>query len=341
MKSVMKRVFYVLCAIVVLFTTDNYVLASTVETYTRVKEDRGQIDFDHINIGVLNNNEILYSAMVENGRESSKGKDECNELNRLINVVPEVKDYILEYLNNGINMYAIGYTTVYLTENDEGQLVPIIEEETSNNSFLSIIAPAKTGESSHKYTCTSLTMVGVSSIPGSSNNSYTTTSYISWSKPAFIGGEKYHGSGTDFLLQACPNTFTIESDEAKIGYWSTEDHGKTWEIIQDNYGAWEGEFYWRENGGNSYIRYGVEDEPYHDILGGFAWALRDFQVTAETTAPGTSNIRKINTYYIHSWDSIDIDVSITVNTSKEVALNIRPSIQGKSWQVYSYVTFNY
>lgn len=340
MKKVFKKMLCLLSALALLFTADNYVLIANAEATTRVKEIRGQIDFNNINMGVLNNEEITYSAKTEKGRISSTGETEVRELDKLISVAPDVKDYILDNINNNVNLYAIGYTTLYLTENDEGELVPIEEQVSKNSSLFSTRVYATTGESSPKFTCTSLTLVGVMA-GTNNNNTYAATSYVSWSQPNYIGGEKYHGSGTDYLLQACPETFTIKKDYTYVGYYQTENYGKTWDFQYDSDFAWLGDLYWKENGGNSYIRYAVEDEYAFNPLIGYCWALKNIQLNTHSTVQASSSTRKINSYYIHSWDDITINVMVAASSSNEVSLEITPSIASKSWQLYSYVTFNY
>ena len=36
-----------------------------------------------------------------------------------------------------------------------------------------------------------------------------------------------------------------------------------------------------------------------------------------------------------------LDVSVSLNTSKEVGLTLSPKKAEKSWQLYNYVTFNF
>lgn len=53
--------------------------------------------------------------------------------------------------------------------------------------------------------------------------------------------------------------------------------------------------------------------------------------------------RTINSYYVHTWKSLSIKVSASASANSDkkygVSLSITPSVSEKSWQVYSYVSF--
>ena len=69
---------------------------------------------------------------------------------------------------------------------------------------------------------------------------------------------------------------------------------------------------------------------------------RLYMCILRTNLSGSSTAwRTINSYYVHTWKDLDISVSVSAHSGREVALSITPSISEKSWQVYSYVSFNF
>lgn len=337
MKKFFKRFIGTLCAISLIFTFNTFAYAnSSNDKVKQVKEMRGQIDFKDINYAVINKKKLTYSPKYKNGKITSKGNEEVAELNKLITEVPDMEEYIVNQINNNKNFYALGYTTIYLTENADGELVPY-EEEVASKDLFTNVAYAGEGSTSLKETCTSTTGIylgGYDSTKGC--NYYTSTTNIHWNLPNYIGGKSYHGSGADYILQSCPTSFTTTSDSMYPSYRITTDYGNTW---QDANPGTPGVDYWRSDGGSNYIKWCIKDEPYFDVLGACV-ALKDALLVVRSDSKGTTATRKINSYYVHSWDSISITVQVSASSTKEVGLTITPSSTSKSWQLYSYVTFN-
>ena len=63
-------------------------------------------------------------------------------------------------------------------------------------------------------------------------------------------------------------------------------------------------------------------------------------LTVTSKGPGSSSNRYIRSYYVHTWDEINLDVEVSVSSAQETVLGLSTSSSSKSWQLYSYVSFN-
>lgn len=152
---------------------------------------------------------------------------------------------------------------------------------------------------------------------------YTTTTSGFWSENLFIGGKKYPAEGEDYVLQATPKRWIRSSDSMSANYDTSSKKGI------------DGTDFWACEGGESYIQYAICDDPS-------GWRQNtSFELVCNTKAKASSDTRMINSYYIHTWQSLSIDVSVAASSEQSVSLNINPSIQDKSWKLYSYVSFNF
>lgn len=151
---------------------------------------------------------------------------------------------------------------------------------------------------------------------------YTAITFGSWSN-SFIGGSNYPASGDDYVLQASPNTFSRDSDSMMAFYDNSPTEGVS------------GDDYWRENGDSTYVRYAIQDDPF-----GYR-QCSSFALTTVSAGPKSSKIRQIASYYVHTWETITLSVTINVSTEDSVSLDLTPSKANKSWQVYNPVTFEF
>lgn len=116
------------------------------------------------------------------------------------------------------------------------------------------------------------------------------------------------------------------------------DSLRTWYLYAITPESWfgrPGQEYWRENGGSSYIRYGIKDDPFG------LNQLESYDLFTTCWGKPTSATRKINSYYVHTWTEMTLNVSVSLNSSKEAGLTLNPGKTEKSWQLYNYVTFNF
>lgn len=152
---------------------------------------------------------------------------------------------------------------------------------------------------------------------------YTTTTGGYWLVNSFTGGKKYPSAGEDYILQATPKGWVRSSDSMSTSYDTSPKTGV------------EGTDYWACDGGECYIKYAILDDP-------LGWRQNtEFELVCSSKAVASSDTRMINSYYVHTWKSLSIDVSVAASSERSVSLNIDPSIENKSWTLYSYASFNF
>lgn len=148
---------------------------------------------------------------------------------------------------------------------------------------------------------------------------------------SWIGGHNYPASGNDYILQSTPTSFNHLSHDFTCLYNKSSNP----DLSSDAYYGTEGSEYSFVNGGSDFLRVDFMDDP----LGMSRLALAVLTVNNATTS--YNGYRTINSYYVHTWKNMSINVSITSSSSQAVSLSITPSINEKSWQIYNYVSFNF
>lgn len=90
-------------------------------------------------------------------------------------------------------------------------------------------------------------------------------------------------------------------------------------------------------GDRNYIAYSVSDDPSGINQ------MSSVRLYASSKGNRANYYRTINSYYVHTWKSLSIKVSASASANSDkkygVSLSITPSVSEKSWQVYSYVSF--
>ncbi len=163
-----------------------------------------------------------------------------------------------------------------------------------------------------------------------SDGKYIASSWGTWERGSWVGGKNYPASGHDYLLQSVPDSFSRLSHDFSCLYNTSGSP----DLTSKAYNGTEGKEYTITDGGNTYIKVKLKDDPFG--LGRLSMCI------LQTTHRSSSNeSRTINSYYVHTWKEMDISVSISAHSSREASLTITPSISENSWQVYSYVTFNF
>lgn len=222
------------------------------------------------------------------------------------------------------SLVGISYTECPLVEDTNGNLVRIESYEKDNENIIKEASASysETGDEKEKYYFSLFTKVMRNETKDSKGRyKYTCKTYGVWSKNSALSGKKYPAPGDDYMIQAVPNSFTRNSDSFNLIYNTGKD-------------AKEGVHYSLCDGGSNYVEYSIVDDPF-----GLA-QMEQGTITTVCYAKEDDD-RTINSYYVHTWKAMDIDISFTVNSNKEVALNIDPENVDKSWKVYSYVTFDF
>lgn len=117
--------------------------------------------------------------------------------------------------------------------------------------------------------------------------------------------EKYPASGNDFIIQACPSSLSRLTNSLSVTY----NHGKS---------PINGTDYALENGDDYYVRYCVKDDP-----AGINQMSKVSLTVNSNGSPITGKSRKINSYYVHTWNSMSLKVSVgtTADSEKNLAFH--------------------
>ncbi len=314
-----KSLFAFALALVMLFSSAVHASASTIDDNSKdVKyvEFHNQINFTDFSLTSNDGKTIQIKTdsniSVANAAET---KEKVDELFQLFEIFPNAEAYLASTCASGTEYVAISYT-----------IAPLIWNEDHYDRVTASTYDEYEDSDGHEKGQFGLTTY-VSKGSKLSNGSYTynTATQGLWSSSVlgFIGGENYPAAGEDYILQSTPNTWTRTSDSISVLYGSDFTPGVS------------GTHFWAENGGTNYIRYAVKD----DILGPDQASF----ITLESASQGPSSTssRMINSYYVHTWKSMSLKVSVQASTNKSVSLSLTPSIEESSWQLYDYVAFEF
>ena len=263
------------------------------------------------------------------------GNKEKAKLDEIIKDYPQIKEPILQKVEQGEEICAIAFTEAPIRIYEDH--IERVEKE-KNTSFLFKITAAifpvaqaasvSTGPTAYEAegNFALLTMISKQS-----SGHYIATSIAAWERGSWIGGSKYPATGYDYLLQAVPDSFARKSHSFVCVYNTSGSS----ELSDNAYNGIEGSEYTITNGGNTYLKIKVKDDPF-----GFSRLFSCILSTTQISSSYAGN-RTINSYYVHTWKDMDISVTISANSNREASLSITPTISEKSWQIYSYVTFNF
>lgn len=240
-------------------------------------------------------------------------------LEKSMRETPDIKDSVMEDLNSSEELMAISVTEAPVVFVDNHY------ERISETSVLNVAdyEASEKSEESTKWKFSLYTKIQKSS----TKNSDGTYEYIartkgSWSANSFWGGENYPASGTDYVLQSAPNDW-VRTSHYMNAYYDNDVDGE------------EGKEYWFSDGGANFLQGHLVDDPW-------GWRQNEsFSMVCRYAANASNSYRIINSWYVHTWSEISIDVSVSVSSKKEVVLDIDPSSTEKSWTLYNYVSFNF
>lgn len=320
----MKKFLCVFLAVVYCFLLLCFNVGA-VEEGKKYIETTGQINFEDLNIAILNDEKLLVDV-TENKSifKIFKSKTEEEKLLEYIEKYPSEEKNIINTIQSDEELVAIGYTETPLVIEDGH-----FERITADNSRSSI-THTKQGAPALNYNFVLSTKVSrTSTVNSAGQYEYEVESHGIWNGNSWTGGAQYPDTGDDFIVQTVPNSMTIRSDSLRVLYPNPIPLDST------NYFGRYGQEYSRPYATSNIVKYSYKDDP----LG----INQVNEVTLFTTVDGTakSSTRTIHTYYIHTWDEINISIEVAANTSKEVTLTLTPSIDNKSWPLCSSVAFNF
>ncbi len=331
MKKV-KRSAALLLIIVLMLTMCNFYVSAT-DNDSIYEETHEQINIKHIELNT-NNEELSLQVKDDNVICKYLGGREQQKLSAILEKYPEVESVIFQTLQKGEEVCAIAYTEAPIRiYKDHSERVLKKSKPTILMRVLSAFFPianaVQTEEGDIAYEAEQ-NFSFFTMISKQTDGTYIATSWATWEKGSWIGGSKYPASGYDYLLQSVPDSFS----RLKHSFTSIYNTSNNPDLTSGVYTGVEGKEYTISDGGNTYLKVKMKDDP----LGLSRLAMCLLSTTQSSSSGG---LRTINSYYVHTWKDMDISVSVSLHSNKEALLEITPSISEKSWQLYSYVTFNF
>lgn len=328
-----KKVVGVALAILLILSTPCVSFANNIKSDRKSKyeEYHDQINFEDLMIYVVNKNNIIVDVDPTISLiKMIKAKRQKKKYDRYAANNPEAVTELLNTVISGDYICAVSYTeTPLIYVDDHYERIP---REDNNLPLFAIDASAadKTATSTaSKRHCLTLN-TSIVRRGTSAPYIYTARTYGTWDN-LVLDEEKAPATGNDFILQACP---TVTSSVRFSSKYNHETSGSINGI--------EGKNYFKENGGDSWIQYEIVDAP-----AGLA-KLSEFSLSQTFRAQITTETKKINSYYIHTWKQMDVTVSVSGSAgvsggkpSAGVSLSFTPSIKDKQWQLYNYIAFNW
>lgn len=306
---------------------------SAAESNSIYEETRDQLNIKYTSLSV-DDDKLSIQVKDDNFVYRYLGNKEQKELSDILERYPETENVIVQTIQMGEQLCAISYTETPVRIYEDHMERVVKEAKPSLlmrivSAFIPIAHAAQTANGDLAYEAEQnfalFTMVSKQT-----DGTYIASSIATWEKGSWIGGEKYPASGYDFLLQSIPESMSRKSHEFSCLYNTSGSS----DLTNSAYYGTEGTHYTFTTGGHSYLQVKLKDDPIG--LG------RLYMCILRTNLSGSSTAwRTINSYYVHTWKDLDISVSVSAHSGREVALSITPSISEKSWQVYSYVSFNF
>lgn len=310
----------ILVTICILAPTTAYA-GSNEENYI---EYHNQINFNNIDYAVVNSEKVIFSVdKSKNFFERIRAEKDIKVLNEYFENNNEAEKDFIEELNNDCPVLAVSYTLAPLVFiEDHYERI----EAQSNGGISTYNTGDLSKEANGNFALqTTITKTSVKNSAGEYTYNTKTSGY--WYASSSIGGKNHPASGYDFIYQSVPSNMSIASDSLTTIY--NYNVGSTGEKYGRN-----GQEYIRLNGSNSYIEYKVKDDP-----AGINQLSRVY-LNTKTNGKASTSTRRINSYYVHTWKSLTVEVEVSAKDS-EAELKLTPSIEEKSWQLYNYVSFNF
>lgn len=335
-KFFVKQAISIGLIVALLFSSSVISFAQQLSTENKYMETHEQIVFDDLSVSVSNGKlNVSVDGSIPFYKKTS-AKREKQKYDDYVEEHPEFEEQLKTDVEKGVLDCCISYTTAPLEVVDD-HLERI--ENTQSKGLVALVANAASSksvkaENSYRYSLTLCTKITRAASPYSGKNKYvyTAETYGTWDNGTTLGGSKKKPCGEpDYVLQSCPNVTTDPSFKPTYNYKTNGSlNGKN------------GENWWKKDGGDSWIQYGVEDDPK-----GIS-QLHAFSLKQKFKAKATSKTKKINSYYVHTYKAVTFSVSVKGAAGSggesppvEVSLNIKPSIDDRSWQLYNCASYEF
>lgn len=332
-KSVLLRrvLSFILAVSLVISVVSINVLADSSSEEMIYEETRDQINFDKLLVYVVNNSRVVVEVNPTLSLlKKYAAKKEKAKYDKYVETHPQEIDDLFDDVNSNNYLCAISYTDAPLELVDDHYERVLKDKNDSSNSLINTLSESNISSPSKRYRFTLKTKIYRLGVGG--NYSYFAKTYGDWeTSTSILSGEKKPAAGEDYILQACP-TVTIDS-HLSTSYNYT---------VNGSTAGKEGDTFFLEDGGDSWTRYSVKDDPVGKAQ------LKSFVCSQSFKAQSTSQTKKINSYYVHTWKKMSLSVTASGTAglsggkpSASITLSLTPSIAEKQWNVYNFVSFNW
>lgn len=328
MKAV-KQIFVALTAFSVLASITMLPVYASEKAESPYVETHEQINFDNLNIAILNSDKIIVSVDEDVGLlKKVKANTEKEKLENYLKSNPIAGQNIIQNVQANENIYAIAHTDALVERNVDGHWERVKKEQENGSLVKALLSPfamqANAASESSGYAHLSLESTIWNGNWNGSTYLYEINTRAYWYDNSAESGQCYPAGGEDFLLTAVPNTMGISYDSFSL----------------KNANGSASSDYRRCNGNATYIQYAFEDDPFGPQQ------MSEANMYLQAKGSRTTQLRQINSYYIHTWKQMSLSVGITAGASvgpdgpsASVGLDIRPSIVDKQWQLYCPLRF--
>lgn len=339
-KKVSHKVLRTVIAVILAFVLSvgyiptNAFAANNKNNGVKYEETHDQITFDDLAVYVVNKTDVVVdvdpSISIFRKIEAKKQKEKYY---KYIEEHPEGVEDLKNAINSSELICAISYTDAPLVYVDD-HYERIKKEKTSTNMF-GIKATALEEESdgtpggNNKFTLKTI----ISRAGNKNPYLYTAQTVGIWDTniSLIFNKENKPAEGGDYVIQTCPITTHTAMFFSEYNY-STDGNTQ----------GQEGVNFFQRDSGDAWIKYEVYDDPL-----GLA-QLKNFYCIQMFDAIATDDTKKVYSQYVHTWDTMTLDVSFNfiVNPTGGKPLlvpipTLDPEIEERQWQLNDFVSYDW
>jgi len=321
-----KRVLSLFMIAVLILSTG--IMPSYAEAPNETEFEEPHVDITITDLELCVHNKKNLSVDIDKSKSFFKrqqAKKEAEKLKECFEKCPEFEQLFIDSINDDTPVQAIGYTEVPIQEvNGNWERV---EKPDNTSGVLSASAYSTSNYASnlnddmasHGYLYLGTLIMKHEKISGNKYE-YEAITTAQWKKNSAISGENYPAGGNDYIYQTAPKTFDVIDDNCNLEYNRFCKASPSRLDIADNCAA----FFFK-------------DDPTGPAQ------LKKVKIDAYYEAPASTKMRKIISYYVHSYNTVSFSASasIQIGTETSTSLSITPSSISKSWQVCNYVNFKF
>ncbi len=332
-----KSILTLLLALIMAVTSIMPAMAEEVpvtESEDGYLENHYQIDLTNLDIEI-DDGELEVEVQDDLTRKEEKEAEEDAEMLEFL--VDRYEDDLVDFIEESVEdaeendriLGAICMTECPLEQNDDGDY-DRIESDDFGEDDISLIreataATSATGSPAQAPTTKFSLVTSVSRGSSSTKNkageyTYHAVSRAIWSKDCCDAGD-------DYIIQSTPGVITNASLYSRYGYVKGLCNGTIGKSGRDYHCC---------GSGDKWVEYAVKGR-----LGsnGIYQAMERSTLSTDFKAKPSSKVRKVNSYYVHTWTQMSVSVSIGASSTSGTPLNVTPKQTSKSWKACSWVTF--